>query len=534
MKSVLPPALALSRRTLLRGAGALAVSVLAIPMAPPRLAFGKPGFIDFPFQLGVASGEPWPDGFVIWTRLAPRPLDVGYGMAPETIAVDWEVAEDSSFRTIAAKGTALAHPELAHAVHVELTGLLPSRPYWYRFRCGDHRSMQGRAMTAPAAGAPVQKLRFAVAGCQNYEQGLYTAYDHLSRETVDFVFHYGDYIYEGLSKPFYFSRHTDDVVPSPRRADLPDTYSVHDYRLRYAKYKMDTDLQKAHAAAPWIVVWDDHEVVDNWAGDHDKELTPPEIFRLRRAAAAQAYYEHLPLRRSSLPAGAQIQLFRKFSFGGLVDMHVLDTRQYRSDQPCRDGFRPACPAVDDPSLTVLGAAQEEWLLGNLANREAGWHLLAQQVMMMPCDREPGADNIRNLDTWDPYRVARARLLNHLKDNDIRNMVVLTGDEHQHIVGNVILDDKDKDSPTVASEFVVTSISSGGDGGDTRPATAGMLAENPHIKLINDQRGYGLCEVTPKRLLMEMRVMDQVSRPGGLISTRAKFVVDPRRPGVQKA
>jgi alkaline phosphatase D len=534
MKSVLPPVLALSRRHLLRGVGGLAVSALAIPLTAPRLAFAQVNFIDFPFQLGIASGDPWPDGFVIWTRLAPRPLEAGYGMSSEVVPVDWEVAEDAKFRKIAAKGTALAYPELAHAVHVEVSGLLPARPYWYRFRCGDHRSMQGRARTAPAVGAPVDKLRFGIAGCQNYDMGLFTAYEYLSREDVDFVYHYGDYIYEGLSKPFFYSRYVDDVVPSPRRADLPDPFSLHEYRLRYAKYKLDTDLQQAHAAAPWITVWDDHEIVDNWASDFDKDQTPVDIFRLRRAGAAQAYYEHMPLRRSSLPMGSQMQLYRKFAFGGLVDMHVLDTRQYRSDQPCKDGFRAACPEVDDPALTVLGEAQEKWLFANLADRGARWNLLAQQVMLMPCDRQPGEENIRNLDSWDPYRVARARLLNHLRDHDITNMVVLTGDEHQNIVGNVILDDKDPDSPVVASEFVVTSISSGGDGGEERPIAQGMLKENPHLKLINDQRGYGICEVTPKRLRMDLRVVDQVSRPGGKLSTRATFMVDPRKPGIQKA
>lgn len=533
MKSVLPSTIALSRRQLLRGAGALAVAALAIP-ADPRLAFGAVNFIDYPFQLGVASGEPWPDGFVIWTRLAPRPLEPGHGMSGDIVPVDWEVAEDRLFRKVVAKGTAPAHPELGHAVHVEVAGLLPGRPYWYRFRCGDHRSMQGRAQTAPPADAPLAKLRFAVAGCQNYDQGLYTAFDHLAREEVDFVYHYGDYIYEGLSKPFYFSRHLDDVVPSPRRADLPDPYSVDEYRMRYARYKMDTDLQKAHAAAPWIAVWDDHEIVDNWVSDFNWDNTPPDIFRLRRAAAAQAYYEHLPFRRSSLPDGARMQLYRKFSFGDLADMHVLDTRQYRSDQPCRDGFRPACPDVDNPNLTVLGEAQEKWLFDGLAGGKARFNLLAQQVMLMPCDREPGEANIRNLDSWDPYRVARGRLLKHIQTNNIRNAVVLTGDEHQNIVGNVIFDDKDPNSPVVATEFVVTSISSGGDGGSERPNAKGMLAENPHIKLINDQRGYGLCEITPKHLTMDLKVLDQVTAPGGKLSSRAKFAVDPNRPGVQKA
>ncbi|WP_244559515.1 MULTISPECIES: alkaline phosphatase [unclassified Azospirillum] len=533
MKPVLPAPLLATRRQLLRLAGGAAVAALAVP-SMVRPAFGQMNFLDYPFQLGVASGDPWPDGFVIWTRLAPRPLEPDYGMAKEVILVNWEVSTDDQFKNIAAKGQAKAHPELGHAVHVEVTGLQPGRPYYYRFRCGGERSPQGVARTAPAAGAPLQKLRFGVVGCQNYEQGFFTAYNLLAREELDFVYHYGDYIYESGGRPFYFSRNTNRAEPTPRLTGLPESFSLDDYRRRYAVYKMDTDLQQAHMAASWITVWDDHEIVDNWVSDFDKDGTPPEIFRLRRAAAAQAYYEHMPLRRSSIPNGPDIQLFRRFTFGDLLDMHVLDTRQYRSDQPCNDGFRPACPAVDDPALTVLGDRQEAWLFDNMAKSTARWNSLAQQVMMMACDREPGPEDIRNMDSWDPYRVARKRLLRHLSDNNIRNTVVLTGDEHQNFAGDLKLDPMDPSTPVVATEFVVTSISSGGDGSDMRPNAKGMLAENPHIKLINDQRGYGICDVNHKRFEMEFKVLDKVTERGGKLSTRAKFAVDPKKPGVQKA
>lgn len=534
MKSVLPVGLALSRRRLLQGAGSLAAAALAVPIAP-RLAFGAAtNFLDYPFQLGVASGDPWPDGFVIWTRLAPKPLEPGQGMSGETFAVDWEVAEDRQFQKVVAKGTGMAWAELGHSVHVEVTGLQPARPYWYRFRCGGFRSVTGRGVTAPAAGAPVDRLRFGVVGCQHYEQGLYTAYDYLAREELDFVYHYGDYIYEGLSQPYQYSRHLDDVVPATRQVGTPDTISLDDYRRRYARYKMDTDLQRAHAATSWVTVWDDHEVVNNWASDVVKGDSPPEIFRLRRQAAAQAYYEHMPLRRSSLPDGSHIRLYRHLAFGDLVDMHVLDTRQYRSPQPCNDGFRAGCAEADEPGRTMMGEQEEKWLFDALAGSRARFNLIAQQVMLMPCDRQPGAEDVRNMDSWEGYRQARRRLLQHLNTSNIHNVVVLTGDEHQNIVGNVPLDDRNPTGAIVASEFVVTSISSGGDGVVERETAKGMLADNPHIKLINDQRGYGLGEVTPKHLTMEMKVLDQVTAPGGKLSTRAKFAVDPAKPGIQKA
>lgn len=533
MKTVLPPRFDLTRRQLLKRSGAAAAAALAVPAAV-RPAFAQANFLEDPFQLGVASGDPWPDGFVIWTRLAPRPLEPDYGMAKQVFSVDWEVAGDTWFKNIVAKGTAQAHPELGHAVHVEVTGLEPGRPYYYRFRCGKDRSPQGRAKTAPAAGARVDRLRFGVAGCQEYEQGLYTAYRYMAGEELDFIYHYGDYIYEGASRAFYFSRGLGRQIPNPRALKQAEPFSLDEYRQRYAWYKLDRDLQLAHMSTSWITVWDDHEIDNNWVSDRDQDGTPPEIFMFRRAAAAQAYYENMPLRRSSIPAGVNIQLFRRFMFGDLLDMHVLDTRQYRSDQPCGDGFKPECPAIDDLALTVLGSDQEKWLFDNLASSGARWNTLAQQIMVMPCDRQPGPENIRNMDSWDPYRAARDRLLRHLHDNRIRNTVVLTGDEHQNFAGDIKLDVKNPDSVTVATEFVTTSISSGGDGIELRPNGKEMLAENPHIKLMNDQRGYAVCDVTEKRFEVEFKVVDKVTVPNGNLISRARFAVEPQKPGVRKA
>jgi alkaline phosphatase D len=532
MKTALPPSLALTRRHLLQSLGATAAAALAVSY-DGRSAVAQGVSSDYPFQLGVAAGDPMPDGFVIWTRLCPRPLEPHYGMGTETVNVDWEIAADLGFQKVEQKGTAAAYPELGHAVHVEVAGLEPGRTYYYRFRTGRHRSILGRARTAPAPGARLDKLRFASVGCQHYEQGFFTAYNYLAREDLDFVYHYGDYIYEGLSRPFYEGR---DRPPSavPRLINEPECYSLDDYRRRHAVYKMDTDLQLAHASAAWIVTWDDHEIVNNWAADKNAGRVPDDIFRLRRAAAAQAYYEHMPLRRSSLPAGPGMQLFRGFSFGDLLDVHALDTRQYRTPQPCRDGFKAACGEEDAATAAMLGDAQEAWLFERLTRSKARWNALAQQVMMMPCDREPGPSVIHNMDSWSGYNQPRARLLKHLHSNKIVNAVVLTGDEHQHYAGELPLDCVNRTGPVVATELVSTSISSGHDGVDQRPATPGILADNPHIKMICDLRGYLLCEVTPKRFLADFKTLNKVSTRDGVLSSKARYALDPQKPGLSKA
>ncbi|WP_119681026.1 alkaline phosphatase D family protein [Indioceanicola profundi] len=526
-RSVIDPR-RLTRRQLIQTFGAAATAALSIPFAPSR-ALAQPTFVEYPFQLGVAAGDPLPDGFVIWTRLAPRPFEPGHGMPRDGMEVEWQVAADERFRKVVQSGTAVARPELAHAVHVEVTGLEPGRPYWYRFTSGRERSITGRARTAPAAGAAVERLRFAVAGCQEWSQGLYTAYSHLAAEAdLDFVYHYGDYIYEYGSRPLFFSRYTETMLPTVRPVPEGECFSLDDYRRRYALYKMDPNLQLAHAAAAWISVWDDHEVVNNWVEAHGDDDVAPEIFLLRRVAAAQAYYEHLPFRRSSWPLGPEMQLFRRFGFGSLLDMNVLDTRQYRSDQPCGDGFKKACEAVDSEEATVLGERQEKWLLEGIDKSRANWNVLAQQIMFMPLDRDPSERDVRNLDSWDAYLKPRRRLTEFLGRRKQRNTIILTGDEHQNYAGEVHRDPMNPDSEKVAAEFVTTSISSGGDGGEHRPWSAGILAENPHLKLLNDQRGYVVCDVTPNLFQTHFKVLDQVSRPGGNLSTRAIFAVEQGR------
>ncbi|PHY20495.1 alkaline phosphatase [Caulobacter sp. BP25] len=522
---------ALSRRRLLSVFGGAAVTALAIPMESGK-ALAQAVFATYPFQLGVASGDPSPDGFVIWTRLAPEPLEIGYGMPSAPVAVEWEVGDAPSMRNIVAKGRAVAPPELGHAVHVEVSGLQPGRDYWYRFIAGRERSLTGRARTTPAWGAAVDRVRFGVVGCQNYEQGYYTAHRRLADENPDFVFCYGDYIYEGRGNRIWNS--ADGPVENVRQHFGGEVYSLDDYRRRYAQYKMDADLQDAHAAAPWFAVWDDHEVENNWVGDHDPNGVDPKVFLLRRQAAAQAYYENMPLRAASFPSGPSIRIHRRAAFGGLMDLNLLDTRQFRSDQPCGDRYGVTCPGVDDAAAQVLGAEQEKWLYNSLGASKATWNVLAQQVMLMDLDRVSGPEVGYNLDSWGGYRTPRARLLNEIRNRKVRNVVVLTGDEHQNYAGEVYLDGAKPEGPPIAAEFVVTSISSGGDGIDQRADMAAIQKASPMLKFNNAQRGYAICDVTPKAFVTEFKVLDAITRRDGKLSTRAKWAAEAGKPGITQA
>jgi len=509
-------ALSLSRRRMM----ALGLGALLAPAFDPRQALAQPVFADYPFQLGVAAGDPAPDGFVIWTRLAPDPLAVGHGMPARPVPVSWEVAEDEAFTRIAARGEAIARPELAHAVHVEVGGLSPARPYHYRFMAGAERSLAGRARTTPAAGASVARARFGVVGCQHYEQGHYTAHRRLAEEDeLDFVFCYGDYIYEGRSARVWNS--AAGPQGNPRQHVGQEIYSLDDYRRRYAQYKMDADLQASHAAAAWFVTWDDHEIDNNWATDLDQDGTDRALFRLRQQSAMQAYYEHMPLRRSAFPAGPGMRLYRRADYGTLLRLNLLDTRQYRSDQACGDRWG-ACDELER-TADMLGAAQERFLFDSLSTSPTRWNAIAQQVMVMDLDRDTGPGYMANPDSWGGYRAPRARLLRHIRDRQVANPVVLTGDEHQNYAGELHLDGRNPEGRAIATEFVATSITSGGDGMDQQPQMAKIQAANPQLKFNNSQRGYLLCDVTAERWESAFRVIDQVSAPGGAVSTRARLV-----------
>jgi alkaline phosphatase D len=516
-----------SRRGVLAG--------VAASFAAPAIIRAQTLFVDTPFRLGVASGDPAADGFVIWTRLAPQPLEMHGGMPMAVVEVDYEVATDHGFRSVVAQGRTLARPELGHSVHVEIVGLQPNRPYWYRFHIGREQSLAGRARTLPDAGSALEKVRFVAGGCQNYQQGLYTAYRHVAEEDLDFFWHYGDYIYEERGNPNAVDRATGLPIPIIREHASDEPYSLDDYRQRYAQYKLDTDLQAAHAAHTWWVTWDDHEIDNNWASQWDQDGTPPEVFNLRRQAAAQAYYENMPLRKTSFPHGTEIQIYRRAAYGDLLDAHFLDTRQFRMDQPCGDNFKTVCPEALASDRTIMGPVEERWLFDGLAQSSTRWNLIANQVMMMPLDRRYANQHapVWNMDSWAGYPAARKRLLDHLESHDIRNVVVTTGDEHQNFAGELRANDRE-DGKLLAVEFVATSISSGGDGSDLRKGSDAILANNPHLKFVNDHRGYVVCEVGRDVWKSDYRTVDFVSRPGAPIATRASFVVERGQPGLKPA
>ncbi|MQA78350.1 MAG: alkaline phosphatase [Streptosporangiales bacterium] len=471
-----------------------------------------------PFGLGIASGDPLSNAVVIWTRLAPEPLAPFGGMEYEAVPVLWQVAEDERFGTIVKSGTAQARPESTHAVHVDVRGLRPGRDYFYRFNAGGEISPVGRTRTAPADGAPLDRLAFAFASCQSWTAGHYTAYADMARQDLDVILHLGDYIYEYGVRPDVAR---DVAVPS--RLAFPsmvETETLDQYRDQYALFKSDPDLQAAHAIAPWIVTIDDHEVVDNWAGRIDKDETPWARFLLRRANALRAHWEHMPLRLSQLPTGPDMRIYRRFTFGDLAQFNVLDTRQHRSDQVEQDSS-----AWQDPARTMTGKKQEDWLLTGLAGSAQRWKVVAQQNALSRLDSLEGAGTRYSMDMWDGYPASRRRILAGAHERHVRNLVSLGGDVHRSIASDLKLDFGDQKSPNVGVEFTGTSISSGGDGVDLDASGRRTLDENPHVRFVNVQRGYVHCTVTPSEWQSEFRVANQVTDPGGTVSTRTRLVVE---------
>lgn len=523
-----------SRRTVL-GAGALVGPALltstgavgsgaAVAAAPDsrRTAATRP-FPTSPFTLGIASGDPAPDGFVIWTRLALEPLaDDGLGGVPSRrYDVVWEVAEAESFRRVARRGTVSAGPETAHAVHVELTGLRPGREYWFRFRVGRHVSGVGRGVTAPAPGSLPASMTMAFASCSNYPAGFFTAYRHLADERPDLVLHLGDYQYEGPANAANLRPHAG-----------PETTTLAGYRQRLAQYKTDPDLQAAHAAAPWLVVWDDHEVDNNYAAEVSEKPAEQRQFVDRRVAAYRAYYENMPLRRTSVPSGPGMQLFRRISWGQLATFHMLDTRQYRSDQANGDGFKPRGGGYDDPARSLPGHFQEDWLLDGFADSTARWDVLGQQVFFGGRQNAEAAVPTVSMDAWDGYPASRQRITQGWVDAGVRNPVVLTGDVHAHWGSDLFLDYADPTTP-VGSEFVTTSITSGGDGYDDPDGAHPWADDNPNLTFWTNLRGYVSTTITPQAMTVDYRCLPRVTTPGAEVFTRRSYVVEDRVRGMQQ-
>jgi alkaline phosphatase D len=499
----------LTRRRFLQTLGALAVSTRARAQS-------------YPFSLGVASGYPSPSSVALWTRLM--------GVDPAPVTVKWEVASDESMRKVVRSGEALAAPEWAHSIHVQAQGLEPDRWYWYRFTAGDAQSRIGRTRTTPSSTQGPNRLRFAFASCQQYEQGYFNAYRHILADEPDLIVFLGDYIYE--------SSWGRDLV---RSHGTPEPYSLEDYRARHALYRSDPDVQDAHAACPWILTWDDHEVDNDYADDRPEDGMNRESFLMRRAAAYRAYYEHMPLPPRMQPEGPRMRIYTQLDWGTLARFYVLDCRQYRSWQACprpkrRGGSNTIdienCIRLSAPGRTMLGRAQERWLEGALRESHTGWNVIAQTTAMAQFDQKPGPGRRAWTDAWDGYPAARERLLNAFQSKKVSNPVVIGGDVHCFNVSQLKLDFDDPASPVIASEFVGTSITSQA---WPQERMDKYLPDNPHILLGDSRyRGYTRVEVTPQRWTADLRIMETVQRRDAPCSTLATYVVEDGKAGPLKA
>ena len=513
----------------------------------PRSAWSRERFASSPFTLGVASGAPTQDSVVLWTRLHTAQsvmFGVDDSLGQAGVPVRWELAHDRQFSRLVQSGQRLASLELAHSVHVEVSGLEPDRWYFYRFMVGDFVSPVGRTRTVPRPDAVVARLRLAYASCQKWEDGFFTAWRHMREENLDLVLFLGDYIYE------YPALNSKVRVPTGGWV-----LTLDDYRQRYALYKGEADLQAMHAACPWLLTWDDHEVQNDYAGvqaGFSGAAAPSmsENFLARRAAAYQAWYEHMPVRAAALTqglaglaAGAELRIYSRLPYGQLASLYLLDGRQYKDPQACTQGggvgsskVKPsACPQWNDANRSLLGRQQERWLYDEFAKLQSGqvrWNVLGQSTLLGQRTLDSGPGQTFWNDGWDGYASARTRLTHALRQYAVINPVVLGGDVHENWVGHVKADYADPASLSVGVEFCGTSITSRS-GGNAK--TAERLAQNPHFVFADAQRkGYGVVEFTPTELTTTLRVVDDVTHQDTKIETLARFVVQAGRPHVELA
>lgn len=469
------------------------------------------------FELGVASGQPRPDGMVLWTRVTGPDL-------PDTVDVQWELAHDEAFTRIAARGHETAEAAWAHSVHAEPAGLAPGRWYWYRFRALGQPSRVGRTRTAPAPDATAT-LRLAIASCQRWDHGHYAAWRHMATQDLDCVAFLGDYIYEYPSPPLALRRHSGGLLRS-----------LAQYRARYAQYKQDPALQDAHAAFPWLVVWDDHELENDYAGS--TALTPlgADMATLK-AAAYQACWEHQPFAKAQRPRGAEMRIVGRLDWGRLARLHLLDDRQYRVQQACpplprlrgAGSTTPAdCPELLDPARSLLGPEQEQWLADGWS-LDRRWNLVCQQTLMTRWHTR--ADGRVSSDGWNGYPASRQRLLAGVAARRVPGTVVLGGDVHASVVADLKVDFDDTQAPVVASEFCGTSISSRGREQKDLDAARRL---NPQVHWArSDQRGYTALTFDERHCRARLMAVHDVQDPDSTVSEVARFAVAQGRPGPQR-
>lgn len=514
-----------SRRQVLAWSGAATASFAISRFARAQGGRGTP------FTLGVASGAPSPDGFVLWTRVAPEPLaaDGGGGLS-EPVSVLWEVASDEAMRGIIRSGTVDADRRWAHSLHVEVAGLAPGRPYWYRFTALSAQSPIGRTRTAPAPGDLLARLRFAFASCANYELGYFSAYRHMAEDELDLVLFLGDYIYEYTIPALQLHR-------TVRQHDGPTAMDLAGYRNRHALYRTDPDLQALHASAPSLMTWDDHEVENDYANEWSQDMqVSADAFLRRRAAAYQAYYEHMPLRAHAMPHAGAMRIHDRIRFGNLATFTVLDGRQYRTRQPCevppsrRGHVAPdSCTERTKQNRSLLGFEQERWLFDGFKSADTAWNVLAQNQLVAQL-RQKSATGVTGhwTDGWDGYPACRQRVLDAMAATRLANPVFIGGDIHSFWATDLKADFNNPASPAVATEFVGTSITSDG---PPYGRFLEMLTENPHVRFFDSRhRGYVSVDLTAARMETRFQVISNRRDRGASVSTFKRFAVEHGRAG----
>ncbi len=522
---------AVRRREWNRWALALAVSPWLSPAAQAQSlsraagASQGPLWQADPFSLGVASGQPQADSVVLWTRL--RIAEADAALKAQSIAVVCELFADAALRQPVRQWRVQTDAARAHSVHVLASGLQPGRPYWYRFVCGSATSPVGRARTSPGAHEVVDRLRMALASCQHYEQGRFVAHREMAQRDLDLVLFVGDYIYESSNPKFMLRKHEGSV---PKQ--------LGEYRDRHAQYKSDADLRACHAAHTWLMTWDDHEVVNDYANDLDRNFSDPQVFLRRRAAAYQAYFEHMPVRLGPNPAHpSQMRIHDRLAWGQLADVWTLDCRQYRDHQACPDPNRGGgrvvvgCDALTDPSRSMLGMVQERWFTEGLTRSTRRWKLVAQSTQMSSSGVNTPLGRSAFTDGWDGYPQSRARLLGAVAKAGVQNVVMLGGDVHMNVAAQLRVQPNDERSPVVASEIVTTSITSRGLGDKL---LAQIRESNPDIlHARSDERGYTLLEVKPEGISAEFTTTSNPALADGVFKVQAKLGIRAGLAGVHK-
>jgi len=498
---------------------------------PAPLLVDAPAYTgDIPFALGTASGDPDASSVVLWTRLSSRPLDGdAFGATDHQVAID--VATNQTFETLVYSGLHDAPAAHDHSVHAIIDGLAPNSWYWYRFRLGEHTSRTARTRTLPIAGD--DPLRLGFSSCQNWESGQYAAHRHLADAELDLFVWLGDYIYE-------YGPGNGGVVGSAgrRRHTTPEVTDLSGYRQRYALYKSDPDLQAHHEARPWVVTWDDHEIDNNHAGLISQDGQDEQEFLARRRAAHQAWWENMPVRLGS-PQDDVFEIHRTLQWGNLVDLHILDGRQYRDPQPsdgeavpipgAGEGIRRLGPTARDPQQSMLGSAQRTWLEEEVRSSTAVWNVLGNQVYMHGLDAFPGESPATNIDTWDGYHGEREELLTSLT-KESTNLVVLSGDFHASTAADLRADPFDFDSQVIATEFMAPAISSAFPS-QLRPLAPLVAQFNPQIRHFDPDNGYMTCEITADTWTTELHRLTDVTDEASSISVVARFSVRSGTPGI---